>query len=119
MCIKSGRDFGNLQRVYEVAKLSGIQMYPNCKDPIFVNRMPNKKFDVKNNWIPGLGQLGHKGLFWEHYKNMTNKYGTEDFSYMPRSFLLPGDYEELRDAWDTSSAWIIKPTQVQIKSGDF
>ena len=98
--------------MFEVAKLSGIRMSSMCKDPILQYKLLIEKLHVKNNWIPGIVQIANKGLLFSNYKNMTLKYSAEDFNYMPQSFLLPGDYEELRDAWDTSSAWIFKPTQV-------
>jgi tubulin polyglutamylase TTLL4 len=67
----------------------------------------------KINHIPGGEVLGRKDLLWNSIKKAQSQYSLRDFSYVPRTFLLPNDRQEFEEAWNASDStdrlWITKP----------
>ncbi|KAI1885015.1 hypothetical protein AGOR_G00215830 [Albula goreensis] len=66
----------------------------------------------KLNHFPGSFQIGRKDRLWRNLSKMQVRFGKQEFSFFPRSFVLPQDIKLLRKAWDSSSnrqKWIVKP----------
>lgn len=66
----------------------------------------------KVNHFPGSFHMGRKDKLWMRLNTAMMKFGIEDFGeFHPRTFVLPRDYEELRDYWSDSSSklFIMKP----------
>ncbi|CAH8496689.1 unnamed protein product [Schistosoma turkestanicum] len=70
------------------------------------------KMYQKVNHIPCSFQLGRKDRLWRNIVEMQLKHGKEHFNFMPQTFCLPGDLDELKKAWDEegeNQRWIMKP----------
>ncbi|XP_041856917.1 tubulin polyglutamylase TTLL4 isoform X2 [Melanotaenia boesemani] len=66
----------------------------------------------KLNHFPGTFQIGRKDRLWRNLSKMRFRFGKQEFSFFPRTFILPQDIRQLRKAWEDSSSkqkWIIKP----------
>nr|XP_020512789.2 tubulin polyglutamylase TTLL4 [Labrus bergylta] len=66
----------------------------------------------KLNHFPGTFQIGRKDRLWRNLSKMKARFGKQEFSFFPRTFILPQDIKLLRKAWDDGSSrqkWIIKP----------
>ncbi|XP_045073629.1 tubulin polyglutamylase TTLL4-like [Coregonus clupeaformis] len=66
----------------------------------------------KLNHFPGSFQIGRKDRLWRNLSKMQAQFGKREFSFFPRSFVLPQDIKLLRKAWEDSGSrqkWIIKP----------
>ncbi|XP_029568281.1 tubulin monoglutamylase TTLL4 isoform X2 [Salmo trutta] len=66
----------------------------------------------KLNHFPGSFQIGRKDRLWRNLSRMQAQFGKREFSFFPRSFVLPQDIKLLRKAWEDSGSrqkWIIKP----------
>ncbi|XP_055727890.1 tubulin polyglutamylase TTLL4 isoform X2 [Salvelinus fontinalis] len=66
----------------------------------------------KLNHFPGSFQIGRKDRLWRNLSKMQAQFGKREFSFFPRSFVLPQDVKLLKKAWDDSGCrqkWIIKP----------
>lgn len=65
----------------------------------------------KLNHFPGTFQIGRKDRLWRNMSKMQVRFGKQEFSFIPRTFVLPQDIKLLRKAWDESARqkWIIKP----------
>ncbi|KAJ8383942.1 hypothetical protein AAFF_G00213110 [Aldrovandia affinis] len=66
----------------------------------------------KLNHFPGSFQIGRKDRLWRNLSKMQVRFGRLEFSFFPRSFVLPQDIKLLRKVWDGSGSrqkWIIKP----------
>ncbi|KAM6946074.1 tubulin monoglutamylase TTLL4 [Aplochiton taeniatus] len=66
----------------------------------------------KLNHFPGSFQIGRKDRLWRNLSKMQARFGKREFSFFPRSFVLPADIKLLRKAWEDSGPrqkWIIKP----------
>lgn len=64
------------------------------------------------NHFPGTFQIGRKDRLWRNLSKMQARYGKQEFSFFPRTFVLPQDIKLLRKAWEDGSPrqkWIIKP----------
>ena len=103
----------NQTRVFEVGKASGIQISHKCKHPLFLYYTDKKKSNAKTTKLPGVEQLDYKDLLSNNLNIMINKFGADEFDFMPLSYVLPIEYRKLEDAWNTSNAWISKPPQVK------
>ncbi|XP_019855248.1 PREDICTED: tubulin polyglutamylase TTLL4-like [Amphimedon queenslandica] len=61
----------------------------------------------------GDGISGTKASQWKHYQCMVSKFGTEKYNYMPETFILPRDVEQLKSALEYDGVqrpWILKPS---------
>ncbi|CAK6973175.1 tubulin polyglutamylase TTLL4 [Scomber scombrus] len=66
----------------------------------------------KLNHFPGTFQIGRKDRLWRNLSKMRIRHGKQEFSFFPRTFILPQDIKVLRKAWEDSGSkqkWIIKP----------
>lgn len=66
----------------------------------------------KLNHFPGTFQIGRKDRLWRNLSKMQARFGKQEFSFFPRTFVLPQDIKLLRKAWEDSGSrqkWIIKP----------
>ncbi|XP_035860124.1 tubulin polyglutamylase TTLL4 isoform X2 [Sander lucioperca] len=66
----------------------------------------------KLNHFPGTFQIGRKDRLWRNLSKMQVRFGKQEFSFFPRTFVLPQDIKLLRKAWEDSGSrqkWIIKP----------
>ncbi|KAK4471895.1 hypothetical protein MN116_005281 [Schistosoma mekongi] len=70
------------------------------------------KMYQKVNHLPCSFQLGRKDRLWRNIVQMQLKYGKEHFSFVPQTYCLPGDLDELKKVWDEegeNQRWIMKP----------
>ncbi|CAH8518270.1 unnamed protein product [Schistosoma mattheei] len=70
------------------------------------------KMYQKVNHLPCSFQLGRKDRLWRNIVHMQLKHGKEHFNFMPQTYCLPGDLDELKKAWDEegeNQRWIMKP----------
>ncbi|XP_076232871.1 tubulin monoglutamylase TTLL4 [Calliopsis andreniformis] len=66
----------------------------------------------KVNSIPGSQNLGNKDLLWTNLSRMMRKFGSHEYNFMPKTFVLPQDTRKLEGIWLKYSGghtWIIKP----------
>lgn len=66
----------------------------------------------KVNHYPGSFHLGRKDKLCQRLKLALSKYGADDFgNFHPQTFVLPRDYDELKEYWSASPSklFIIKP----------
>lgn len=66
----------------------------------------------KVNHYPGSFHLGRKDKLWLRLKLADQRHYNENFNHFhPKTFVLPKDYEELKEYWSTSPSklFIIKP----------
>lgn len=66
----------------------------------------------KLNHFPGTFQIGRKDRLWRNLSKMQARFGKLEFSFFPRTFVLPQDIKLLRKAWEDGGSkqkWIIKP----------
>ncbi|XP_036400667.1 tubulin polyglutamylase TTLL4 [Megalops cyprinoides] len=66
----------------------------------------------KLNHFPGSFQIGRKDRLWHNLSKMQTRFGKKEFNFFPRSFVLPHDVRQLREAWDKGRGrrrWIVKP----------
>ncbi|XP_037644936.1 tubulin polyglutamylase TTLL4 isoform X1 [Sebastes umbrosus] len=66
----------------------------------------------KLNHFPGTFQIGRKDRLWRNLSKMQVRFGKQEFSFFPRTFVLPQDIKLLRKAWEDGGSrqkWIIKP----------
>ncbi|TKS67658.1 Tubulin polyglutamylase TTLL4 [Collichthys lucidus] len=66
----------------------------------------------KLNHFPGTFQIGRKDRLWRNLSKMQVRFGKQEFSFFPRTFILPHDIKLLRKAWEDSGSrqkWIVKP----------
>ncbi|XP_038577230.1 tubulin polyglutamylase TTLL4 [Micropterus salmoides] len=66
----------------------------------------------KLNHFPGTFQIGRKDRLWRNLSKMQVRFGKQEFSFFPRTFILPQDIKLLRKAWEDAGSrqkWIVKP----------
>lgn len=66
---------------------------------------------TKVNHFPGGFNLGRKDKLWLRLKLAQSRFGLDEFNFHPRTFILPKDYDELKEYWSTADAklFIMKP----------
>ncbi|KAM3608336.1 uncharacterized protein V6R79_023264 [Siganus canaliculatus] len=80
----------------------------HMKSPCFKSILEHQKL----NHFPGTFQIGRKDRLWRNLSKMQVRFGKQEFSFFPRTFVLPQDIKLLRKAWEDSGSrqkWIIKP----------
>ncbi|KAM9347778.1 tubulin monoglutamylase TTLL4 [Symphorus nematophorus] len=80
----------------------------HMKSPAFKALAEHQKL----NHFPGTFQIGRKDRLWRNLSKMQVRFGKQEFSFFPRTFILPQDIKLLRKAWEDSGSrqkWIIKP----------
>ncbi|XP_017885108.2 tubulin polyglutamylase TTLL4 [Ceratina calcarata] len=76
-----------------------------------------KKFS-KVNHFPSSIELGNKISLWRNFRRMRKKFGINDFDYMPLTFILPEERENLRKLMQKNGGiWIVKPPNSCAGSG--
>lgn len=66
----------------------------------------------KVNHFPGTFQIGRKDKLWKNFLRLQTKFGKEEFGFIPKTFVLPGDVKALKAAFDKEGVkkkWIVKP----------
>ncbi|KAK7067709.1 Tubulin polyglutamylase ttll4 [Halocaridina rubra] len=66
----------------------------------------------KVNHFPGTFQIGRKDKLWKNFVRLQSKFGKEEFGFIPKTFVLPGDVKSLKAAFDKEGVkkkWIVKP----------
>ncbi|CDS42800.1 tubulin polyglutamylase ttll4 [Echinococcus multilocularis] len=76
----------------------------------------------KMNHFPGSFELGRKDLLTINLSKMRTRFGSENFSFYPTTFILPREFSRLKDSWKQGldhspprnkkrglPTWIIKP----------
>ncbi|XP_063611514.1 tubulin monoglutamylase TTLL4-like isoform X1 [Penaeus indicus] len=66
----------------------------------------------KLNHFPGTFQIGRKDKLWKNFVRLQAKFGKEEFGFIPKTFVLPGDLKALKAAFDKEGVkkkWIVKP----------
>lgn len=66
----------------------------------------------KINHFPGTFQIGRKDKLWKNFVRLQTKFGKEEFGFIPKTFVLPGDIKALKAAFDKEGVkkkWIVKP----------
>ena len=72
--------------------------------------MSRDVFQVKINQFPGLFVIGRKDRLWTCYEKMLNTFGRDSFGFLPRTYIVPEDREELeKEIKASSKAMIVKP----------
>ncbi|XP_040056788.2 tubulin monoglutamylase TTLL4 isoform X1 [Gasterosteus aculeatus] len=80
----------------------------HMKSPCFKALAEHQKL----NHFPGTFQIGRKDRLWRNLSKMQLRFGKQEFSFFPRTFVLPQDIKLLRKAWEDGGSrqkWIIKP----------
>lgn len=80
----------------------------HMKSPAFKTLGEHQKL----NHFPGTFQIGRKDRLWRNLSKMQVRFGKQEFSFFPKTFVLPQDIKLLRKAWEDSGSkqkWIIKP----------
>ncbi|XP_076680663.1 tubulin monoglutamylase TTLL4 [Andrena cerasifolii] len=74
------------------------------------SRLKRPKIFSKVNQFPSTAQLGNKILLWKNFRRMMRKHGCNRFNYIPVSFVLPKERDELRKFMNKNGGiWIVKP----------
>ncbi|KAG7170272.1 Tubulin polyglutamylase TTLL4-like [Homarus americanus] len=66
----------------------------------------------KINHFPGTFQVGRKDKLWKNFLRLQTKFGKDEFGFIPKTFVLPGDLKALKAAFDKEGVkkkWIVKP----------
>jgi tubulin polyglutamylase TTLL4 len=67
----------------------------------------------KLNHLPATFQLGRKDRLWKNFHRYLLKFGREQFGFLPKTYILPQDSKQLKQAWDHGEKkgrpWIVKP----------
>ena len=66
----------------------------------------------KLNHLPGTFNIGRKDRLWKNYQRLRLRFGKDEFSFLPRTFLLPSETKLLRRVWEKRGCrakWIVKP----------
>ncbi|KAM8854989.1 tubulin monoglutamylase TTLL4 isoform 2-T2 [Spinachia spinachia] len=80
----------------------------HMKSPCFKALAEHQKL----NHFPGTFQIGRKDRLWRNLSKMQVRFGKQEFSFFPQTFVLPQDIKLLRKAWEDGGSrqkWIIKP----------
>lgn len=80
----------------------------HMKSPGFKTIKAYQKF----NHFPGTFHIGRKDKLWKSFSKMRTLHGRKEFNFLPQTFVLPHDINNLRKTWDESVGnckWIIKP----------
>lgn len=80
----------------------------HIKSPLFKDIREFQKL----NHFPGTFQIGRKDKLWKNFVRLQAKFGKEEFGFLPKTFVLPGDVKLLKTAFDKEGVkkkWIVKP----------
>jgi hypothetical protein len=68
-----------------------------------------KPWQIVNHY-PAAFELGRKDCLWQNYSKKLEQFGSEEFNFIPDSFILPVHHRRLRESFSSSKQWIVKPT---------
>ncbi|XP_037961110.1 tubulin polyglutamylase TTLL4 isoform X2 [Teleopsis dalmanni] len=99
---------------------SGFRIIKNTTDwmAVWEKHMKSPGFRTirshqKYNHMPGSFRIGRKDSMWRNLLNNMKKFGTKEFGFMQRTYIMPGDLESLRQVWPKTASkltkWIVKP----------
>lgn len=65
----------------------------------------------KINHFPGTYQIGRKDWLWINLKKLIEKFGQDQFDFIPKSYLLPYEARQLQKHCEKrkTEIWIVKP----------
>jgi len=67
-------------------------------------------YEVKINQFPGIFIIGRKDFLWTCYNSMREKFGEEHFNFLPHTYILPREKDELVSVMNSANkVWIMKP----------
>ncbi|XP_013113995.2 uncharacterized protein LOC106091855 isoform X3 [Stomoxys calcitrans] len=106
--------------VKRVVLNSGFRIIKNTTDwmAVWERHMKSPGFRTirshqKYNHMPGSIRIGRKDSIWRSINENVKKFGTKEFGFMQKSYIMPEQLEDLRKAWPRNAArrtkWIIKP----------
>uniref|UniRef100_A0A1A9WDN5 Tubulin polyglutamylase TTLL4 n=1 Tax=Glossina brevipalpis TaxID=37001 RepID=A0A1A9WDN5_9MUSC len=106
--------------VKRVVLNSGFRVIKNTTDwmAIWEKHMKSPGFRTirshqKYNHMPGSFRIGRKDTMWRSIQHNVKKYGSREFGFMQKSYIMPDDLETLRQAWPKNASrltkWIVKP----------
>ncbi|KAL9924942.1 tubulin tyrosine ligase-like 4B isoform 2-T6 [Glossina fuscipes fuscipes] len=106
--------------VKRVVLNSGFRVIKNTTDwmAIWEKHMKSPGFRTirshqKYNHMPGSFRIGRKDTMWRSIQQNVKKYGSREFGFMQKSYIMPDDLETLRQAWPKNASrltkWIVKP----------
>uniref|UniRef100_A0A8C5MY55 Tubulin--tyrosine ligase-like protein 5 n=1 Tax=Leptobrachium leishanense TaxID=445787 RepID=A0A8C5MY55_9ANUR len=102
--ILSGHGFKEAKEPGESFNL--MWMGPNIETSTFENLKPFQKI----NHFPESQQLGRKDLLSMNIKRMEKKFGSHRFNFLPKSYVLPEQYDDFSKAISKDQGcWIKKP----------
>ena len=64
---------------------------------------------MKINQFPGIYVIGRKDSLWTNYKRMMQTFGEEHFDFLPKTYNLPEDRDDLKNVMGDGRVWIVKP----------
>jgi len=80
----------------------------HMKSPLFKEIREFQKL----NHFPGTFQIGRKDKLWKNFLRLQTKFGKEEFGFIPKTFVLPGETKILKTAFEKEGVkkkWIVKP----------
>ncbi|CAL4121752.1 unnamed protein product, partial [Meganyctiphanes norvegica] len=80
----------------------------HMKSPLFKDIREFQKL----NHFPGTFQIGRKDKLWKNFVRLQTKFGKEEFGFIPKTFVLPGEMKAFKTAFDKEGVkkkWIVKP----------
>ncbi|XP_012159709.1 tubulin polyglutamylase TTLL4 isoform X3 [Ceratitis capitata] len=106
--------------VKRVVLNSGFRIIKNTTDwmAVWEKHMKSPGFRTirshqKYNHMPGSFRIGRKDSMWRSIHNNMKKFGTKEFGFMQKSYVMPDDLENLRQVWPKNASrltkWIVKP----------
>lgn len=106
--------------VKRVVLNSGFRIIKNTTDwnAIWEKHMKSPGFRTirshqKYNHMPGSFRIGRKDSMWKNIHNNMKKFGSKEFGFMQKSYIMPEDLESLRKVWPKNATkltkWIVKP----------
>ncbi|XP_076293474.1 tubulin monoglutamylase TTLL4 [Lasioglossum baleicum] len=81
-----------------------------CSSQHASSQLQRTRIFSKVNLFPNNNQFGDKILLWRNFQRMKIKHGVKNFDFMPMTFVLPEEKNELkRYVQQNGGIWILKP----------
>merc|ERR1711924_354275 len=62
------------------------------------------------NHFPGSSELTRKDRICVHFDRMAQRFSSDDFNFLPQTFVLPRQIDQFLNAYQSSNnLWIVKP----------
>ncbi|XP_076161531.1 tubulin monoglutamylase TTLL4 [Ptiloglossa arizonensis] len=89
-----------------------------CNSKLGSSQLKNTKVFSKINNFPSNVHFGDKILLWKNFQRMQRRYGSKYFDFMPLTFVLPEERDDLeRYMQKNRGIWIVKPPDSCAGSG--